>query len=45
MLSIDIEKSILELKLKKTDLQKDIEEIDLLIAFLSEQKKEAQEDS
>ena len=45
MLSHDIERSILELTLKKTDLQKDIEEIDLQIAFLCEQKKEAQEDS
>ena len=45
MLSHDLERSILELTLKKTDLQKEIEEIDLQIAFLCEQKKEAQEDS
>ena len=45
MLSHDLERSILELTLRKTDLQKEIEEIDLQIAFLCEQKKEAQEDS
>ena len=41
----DIERSILELSLRKTDLQKEIDEIDLAIAFLIEQKKEAQVDS
>ena len=41
----DIERSILELTLRKSDLQKEIDEIDLQIAFLCEQKKEAQEDS
>ena len=45
MLSHDIERSILELTLRKTDLQKEIDEIDLQIAFLCERKKEAQEDS
>nr|BAR30494.1 hypothetical protein [uncultured Mediterranean phage uvMED] len=45
MLSHDIERSILELTLRKSDLQKKIDEIDLQIAFLTEQKKEAQEDS
>ena len=45
MLSHDLDRSILELTLRKTDLQKEIEEIDLQIAFLCEQKKEAQEDS
>ena len=45
MLSHDIERSILELTLRKSDLQKEIDEIDLQIAFLTEQKKEAQEDS
>ena len=45
MLSHDLERSILELTLRKTDLQKEIEEIDLQIAFLCEQKKEVQEDS
>jgi hypothetical protein len=38
MLDYDIEKSILELSLRKTSLQKEIEEIDLQIAFLTEQK-------
>ena len=37
MLDYDIEKSILELSLRKTNLQKEIEEIDLQIAFLIEQ--------
>tara|TARA_Y100000361_G_C10927218_1_gene222005 strand:- start:45 stop:182 length:138 start_codon:yes stop_codon:yes gene_type:complete len=41
----DIERSILELSLRKTDLQKEIDEIDLAIAFLTEQKQQAQEDS
>ena len=45
MLFHDIERSILELTLRKSDLQKEIDEIDLQIAFLCEQKKEAQEDS
>ena len=45
MLSHDLDRSILELTLRKTDLQKEIEEIDLQIAFLCEQKEEAQEDS
>ena len=40
MLDYDIEKSILELSLRKTTLQKEIEEIDLQIAFLIEQKEE-----
>tara|TARA_Y100000401_G_scaffold116722_1_gene123190 strand:+ start:705 stop:839 length:135 start_codon:yes stop_codon:yes gene_type:complete len=40
MLDYDIEKSILELSLRKTNLQKEIEEIDLQIAFLIEQKEE-----
>ena len=40
MLDFDIEKSILELSLRKTNLQKEIEEIDLQIAFLIEQKEE-----
>jgi hypothetical protein len=40
MLDYDIEKSILELSLRKTSLQKEIEEIDLQIAFLIEQKEE-----
>ena len=40
MLDYDIEKSILELSLRKTGLQKEIEEIDLQIAFLIEQKEE-----
>lgn len=40
MLDYDIEKSILELSLRKTSLQKEIEEIDLQIAFLTEQKGE-----
>lgn len=40
MLDYDIEKSILELSLRKTSLQKEIEEIDLQIAFLIEQKRE-----
>ena len=38
MIDYDIEKSILELSLRKTSLQKEIEEIDLQIAFLTEQK-------
>ena len=38
MLNYDIEKSILELSLRKTNLQKEIEEIDLQIVFLTEQK-------
>ena len=38
MLDYDIEKSILELSLRKTNLQKEIEEIDLQIAFLIEEK-------
>ena len=38
MLDYDIEKSILELSLRKTSLLKEIEEIDLQIAFLTEQK-------
>ena len=38
VLDYDIEKSILELSLRKTSLQKEIEEIDLQIAFLTEQK-------
>ena len=38
MLDYDIEKSILELSLRKTSLQKEIEEIDLQIAFLIEEK-------
>ena len=38
MLDYDIEKSILELSLRRTNLQKEIEEIDLQIAFLTEQK-------
>jgi len=45
MPSHDIERSILELTLRKSDLQKEIDEIDLQIAFLCEQKKEAQDDS
>ena len=45
MLSHDLERSILELTLRKTELQKEIDEIDLAIAFLSEQKEQAQEDS
>ena len=40
VLDYDIEKSILELSLRKTNLQKEIEEIDLQIAFLTEQKEE-----
>ena len=40
VLDYDIEKSILELSLRKTNLQKEIEEIDLQIAFLIEQKEE-----
>jgi len=40
MIDYDIEKSILELSLRKTSLQKEIEEIDLQIAFLTEQKEE-----
>ena len=40
MLDYDIEKSILELSLRKTGLQREIEEIDLQIAFLIEQKEE-----
>ena len=40
MLDYEIEKSILELSLRKTNLQKEIEEIDLQIAFLIEQKEE-----
>jgi len=40
MIDYDIEKSILELSLRKTSLQKEIEEIDLQIAFLIEQKEE-----
>ena len=40
MIDYDIEKSILELSLRKTSLQKEIEEIDLQIAFLTEQKGE-----
>ena len=40
MIEYDIEKSILELSLRKTSLQKEIEEIDLQIAFLIEQKEE-----
>ena len=40
MIDYDIEKSILELSLRKTNLQKEIEEIDLQIAFLIEQKEE-----
>ena len=40
VLDYDIEKSILELSLRKTNLQKEIEEIDLQIAFLIEQKRE-----
>ena len=40
MIDYDIEKSILELLLRKTSLQKEIEEIDLQIAFLIEQKEE-----
>jgi len=40
MLDYDIEKSILELSLRRTNLQKEIEEIDLQIAFLIEQKEE-----
>ena len=39
MIDYDIEKSILELSLRKTSLQKEIEEIDLQIAFLIEQKE------
>ncbi len=39
MLDYDIEKSILELSLRKTSLQKEIEEINLQIAFLTEQKE------
>ena len=38
MIDYDIEKSILELSLRRTSLQKEIEEIDLQIAFLTEQK-------
>ena len=38
MIDYDIEKSILELSLRKTSLQKEIEEIDLQIAFLIEEK-------
>ena len=38
MLDYDIEKSILELSLRKTSLQKEIEEIDFQIAFLTEEK-------
>ena len=39
MIDYDIhQKSILELSLRKTSLQKEIEEIDLQIAFLTEQK-------
>ena len=45
MLFHDIERSILELTLRKTDLQKEIDEIDRQSAVLCEQKKEAQEDS
>ena len=40
MIDYGIEKSILELSLRKTNLQKEIEEIDLQIAFLIEQKEE-----
>ena len=40
MIDYDIEKSILELSLRRTNLQKEIEEIDLQIAFLIEQKEE-----
>ena len=40
MLDYEIEKSILELSLRKTSLQREIEEIDLQIAFLIEQKEE-----
>ena len=43
MLDYDIEKSILELSLRKTNLQKEIEEIDLQIAFLQEEKKKMSE--
>ena len=45
MLFHDIERSILELSLRKTDLQREIDEIDLQISFLCEQKKEVQGDS
>ena len=38
VLDYDIEKSILELSLRKTNLQKEMEEIDLQIAFLIEEK-------
>ena len=43
MLDYDIEKSILELSLRKTSLQKEIEEIDLQIAFLYEEKNKMNE--
>ena len=43
MREIAIDKSILELILKKTNLKKEIEEIDLHIAFLTEEKIKAQE--
>ena len=43
VLDYDIEKSILELSLRKTSLQKEIEEIDLQIAFLYEEKKKMNE--
>ena len=39
MLDYDIEKSILELSLRRTSLQKEIEEIDLQIVFLNEEKE------
>ena len=38
MLRYDIEKSILELSIRKTDLLKEIDEIDLQIKFLKEQQ-------
>ena len=44
MREIAIDKSILELILRKTNLKKEIEEIDLHISFLTEEKIKAQEE-